>query len=500
MEPLPLLEDGLREWETVIDGFRHRTFVNRTTGERKSDPPVVESVERLQHQAAAVAPYLKKTQIVVESDTVTTHEYIKEVKATRKEIWLMMKELSAVALIAIAFKRKVARRRRIRKQREERFRRIIYRFIVQNVRFIDLVRKRRNLRVTRLQALWRGYRLRSEFYSSGVYEQRWYRMKACKLAHMIYKLWKAYKFNRVIKQMTSIRSVPQHFDEWRRLIQQSIYIRSIGLVDEFRWQHTFIYQHQITKICSFSRPKEFSLIGEVSMGYSLRQQRLVVRLQALARGWQVRFYHIQQARANQLADSALELYLRHPESDEYLLRYTLYCHIVTCDLVRARNLYMECFRRMKSRGPDNPFLLYAYAIFVFVNREADFADVEAFIARAHTAELNLELQRRRRRGDVIDAKVLAAKMKFGSTFKLAKIGYFQRYAESHNTCLSWHQYAACLFLVYNDFDKSFAAFVRSLDREALNAAARANLDFLLDQHFGDDIEQKLRLLQKQSLR
>ena len=489
----------MRDWDTVIDGFGQRKFVNHRTGEQKNEPPAVKSAEKLQYETAALLPFLKKTQIVVEGDTITTQEYIKEVKATQKDIGLMMKELSAVALIAIAFKRKVARRRSDRQQREHNFKRVIYRFMVQNVRFIDAVRERRKRRVTRLQALWRGHRFRSVFYSSGEYEQRWFKMKALKLAHLIYKSWKAYRFVRVVQRMASIGTIPQTFDEWRWLVQQSTFVRSIGLVDEYRWQNTFIYQHQITKMCTFNRPREFSRMRGNLSDYSQMQERLIVKMQALARGWQVRFYHVQQARAFLLADSALELYLKHPETDEYLLRYTLYCHIVTCDLDRARGLYMECFRRMSYRGPDNSFLLYAYAIFVFVNREVDFVDIEALITRAQSAELNSELQRRRRRGDSIDSKSLAATMRFGFTFKQAKIGYFERYAELHNTCLSWHQYAACLFIVYNQFEKSFSAFVRALDRDALNVAARSNLDLMLDRHFGDDVDRKLGLLQSQSL-
>ena len=500
IESVPLLENAVNQWDIVIDEFGHRTYVNRTTCEQRSDPPGVQSIEALQSHATTSAPYLKKTHIVVESDTITTQEYIKEVKATHREIGFMMKELSAVALIAFAFKRKVARNRRIRQQKEQKFRRIIYKFIVQNIRFMDLVRKRRNSRVTRVQALWRGYRLRREFYSSGDYQERWYKMKAMQLALMIYRLWKSYKLARVILQMTSIGSIPRTFEEWQLLIHHSNYVRRIGLIDEYRWQHVFIYQHQITKLCTFDRPSEFDRYEYISTGYTAEQQRLVIKLQALARGWQVRSYHIQQARAYQLADTALELYLKHPEVDDYHYRYTLYCHVVINDHARARGLYVESFRRMHSRGPDNALLLYSYAIFIFVNREVDFLDVEALIARAQAAELNLELKRRRQRGDFIDTTALAARMHFGLTYKPVKIGFFQRYAESHNTCMSWHLYAACLFLVDNDFEKSFAAFVCALDREALNMAARTNLDFMLNRHFGDDIEQKLKLLQKHSLR
>lgn len=474
--------------------------MNRSTGERRNHPPQA-SVESLKPSVLG-APYMKKTHIVVESEAITTHEYVKEVKTTRKEIGIMMKELAAVALIAISFRRKVALKRRIKQQRELKFKRIIYRFMVQNIRFIDHIRKKRHERVTRIQAVWRGYKFRSFFYSGGEYVTRWYKMKALQLSMMIYRIWRKYKLLRVVTKMISINAVPNTFEDWLMIVQRSRYIRSVGLYDEYRWKDFFIYQHHVTKICTFTKPMEIKnydkqqILERSLLGYSSRQITLVIKLQALARGWQVRSNHLLQAKAYDIADTALELYLKHPEIDENLYRYALYCHVAVNDIVRARHLYVECFRRMKDKGPDNPFILYSYAIFVFVNQEADFGDIQALIARAQTAESSAELRRKNRRGMTELKKI----RNFGKTFRVARVGFFQRYAETHNTCLSWHQYAACLFLVYNLFEDSFAAFVRALDCDALNRPARENLNLVLDRHFGDDVDRKLELLQNFSRR
>ena len=60
---------------------------------------------------------------------------------------------------------------------------------------------------------------------------------------------------------------------------------------------------------------------------------------------------------------------------------------------------------------------------------------------------------------------LSAKEKtfrLGMCYETARVGYYQENALALNNAEAWHQLAACEFLVFNDFDASFIAFMNAL--------------------------------------
>ena len=67
--------------------------------------------------------------------------------------------------------------------------------------------------------------------------------------------------------------------------------------------------------------------------------------------------------------SCEQVFLENPNKIEALCNYTLYLHAVQLDYDRARIMYGKMLEYMVGRGPDNAFVLYAYAIFATGTRE-----------------------------------------------------------------------------------------------------------------------------------
>jgi hypothetical protein len=497
-----LLADGIRDWNVEVDGLGQRVYVHRLTDERRSTPPAISS-DLLGKKSAVVAPYRKKAAMVIESKTTTTNEYRKEVQGTRRDIGDMVKELLAVALLAKRFRLRIAYKKKLREDNERRYRRIIYRFIARNVQFVDLIRRKRHQRVALVQAHWRGYHLRQVFYTSGEYDARWWQSMRLRLALMIYRIWKRYKLIRLVIQLRYMSFVPQTYEQWQELVKQSSLVRSMGVYEEYRFASIFFYRHSITGTCTFKKPPRIAQLDiqvreeglQRTMGYTHAQLLLVIRLQALVRGRLTRVSYIKAEAAAAMADSALEVYLKHPDVDENVFNYALYCHVVMDDANRARNVYLDCFRRMERRGPDVALVLYSYAIFGFVLHETDYSDTREMLFRARAAELQEEIVRRREGGEQTDASDLVESYRYGRAYDMVHLGFFKRYAESLDTCMSWHQLAACYFLIYNDFENSFAAFVHGFERDANNKKLKKNLDILLQHFYGDDAEKKTQFMQ-----
>ena len=135
----------------------------------------------------------------------------------------------------------------------------------------------------------------------------------------------------------------------------------------------------------------------------------------------------------------------NPDSDKNLWNYMLHCHLILKDMQRARILYAEAIRRMEYIGPDVAFVLYSYAIFAFVMQDLDYTDVVLLLERARKAE---EIRAATSGGS---QAVANGTYRHGKIFDLAKIGFYKHSAVTQSDAYSWHNYAACEFLIYNNF-------------------------------------------------
>ena len=149
---------------------------------------------------------------------------------------------------------------------------------------------------------------------------------------------------------------------------------------------------------------------------------------------------------------------------------------------------------MANLGPDIPFLLYAYAIFALVTHDEDYVEVRALIERAKVAEVQRMIYVRATRGEA--ERDILTNFSYGKVFDLASIGFFRYAAVQHMNGLGWEMYALCRFLVYNDFNGSFDAFINAFRYEPENVATRENFDIMLTHFFGKDPYYKDQMVKK----
>ena len=328
---------------------------------------------------------------------------------------------------------------------------------------------------------------------------------------MIWNRWKRYRFCRLVAQVRAMKAnPPKTYEEWQTLASKSELVQTIGVYEEYKHVNIYFYRQSVSGACSFQKTtdliqfekrqkdkeeEEKLLEGSPLSGFTLYEISLIIRLQGLFRGILSRCRKKRQRKASQLADAALEVYLRHPEVDENLYNYALYCHVILDDIPRARALYAESFRRMRKRGPDVSFVLYSYAVFSFVNRESDSGDIYLYLQSAREAELQNEVTRRRNRTkNSVEVGEVERNFEYGRSYKLATYGFYQRTAESQNTCNTWHNYAACLYLIYGRFDEAFIAFERAFSCDALNTIARNNFDIMMQRYYGNDDKVKSEVI------
>jgi hypothetical protein len=153
---------------------------------------------------------------------------------------------------------------------------------------------------------------------------------------------------------------------------------------------------------------------------------------------------------------------------------------VLLDWDRARRIYIESLRRMHSRGPDIAFVLYAYSVFAFVSHDLDYDDICGLLDKARGAELaramvmrsksTVEhvLSRTKRNVVIEEVQINHDNYPYGKLFEFASIGFFRYSAQTIDTSKAWESYAACRFLVFNDFNGAFAAYLEAFKNDPKN--------------------------------
>jgi hypothetical protein len=179
-------------------------------------------------------------------------------------------------------------------------------------------------------------------------------------------------------------------------------------------------------------------------------------------------------------------YLAHPDENKHLFNYAVHCHVILQDIGRARKLFVEAMRRMESRGPDLPFLLYAYAVFVFTTHDLDYLDVIILMERARTAEVARDAFNRKKKGIPPSKGVEDGTFPFGLIFDFANAGFYRYAANTLNNATAWECYAACRFLVFRDFNLSFDAYMEAFKTDPKNAKLRINFDHMMEFFHGSN--------------
>lgn len=326
----------------------------------------------------------------------------------------------------------------------------------------------------RIQALWRGFRFRRSFYRypDGAYWPMRLFKAHWRLRYKLWSMWRAYVRRQEFKAMKIVQNLPVTLADWQVVIDTVRKpIRQVGMMEEYLYPNTrniYFYRHVLTGVCIFQKPKKMKLIDEQTLleqqqikkyGATLQQHELATKLQALVRGFLVRISSRYMERALEISSSVEAKYYNDPDSDINLYNYALYCFVHLQDLNRARRAFVESLRRMQWRGPDIPFLLYAYSTFALVAQDEDYMDVMILIARARKAEEDLDTVRRNKIGQPPSNTIKNGTFQYGKVFDLAHIGFFKHMALKLLNSMGWQSLGVCRFLVYNDFNSSFDAFI-----------------------------------------
>ena len=105
--------------------------------------------------------------------------------------------------------------------------------------------------------------------------------------------------------------------------------------------------------------------------------------------------------------------MEHPTDVAARVNYALYQQAIKRDLPRARQMYVGLLDWMTRRGPDEPVILYGFALLLMVSQEESFDVVEVMLERAKSAEEAL----RNKPGQRSVSRNL-------SVFAMAEIGFF----------------------------------------------------------------------------
>jgi len=121
-------------------------------------------------------------------------------------------------------------------------------------------------------------------------------------------------------------------------------------------------------------------------GY-VREQDFASRHIALAyRAARIRRAVLRCVRAKRVMREAEMQYLESPQDVAARVNYALYQHAVARNLERAKTVYIGLLDWMTRRGPDEPIILYGFALLLAVTHEEPFDVIEVMIERARAAE------------------------------------------------------------------------------------------------------------------
>ena len=291
-------------------------------------------------------------------------------------------------------------------------------------------------------------------------------------------------------------NAPKMLDDWSEILDRLGHpLRVIGVIEEYLYPETsniFFYRNVNTGNIVFQRPKEIEekdlrdhrdRIMLAEKGFTKSQERLAKKLQSMWRGYKVRTRFRIIIRAKAICVTAQQRFLDHPDNDQHLFNYTLYVQVVLNDYDRARPLYIEMLRKMTHRGPDIAQILYAYAIFSFVVHDQEFEECMSFVERGKVAEEKQYNYLRRQKLKGVDMRGYEnykdIPVSQGSTFELANIGFFHYTTTVKQVSEVFHNYAACSFLIYHDFEKAFDAYLKAFQLDPFNKKCRQNYDSMM---------------------
>lgn len=497
------IDEALHGWRVVTSVLGERTFVNDYTGETSALPPSIPAEAVHQIAEHAETHMVKKIVMVNRGDNASKHTYELEYIQNKAEVAEMQRLPKLQVIIAKYWRRKLAYLAAVReKYKKKMLSRMAYFLVRRKPRFMAWKRADYAKKATAIMAAWRGYYARKTFYHpGGQFDILSDRLARLRLKRSLWRLWRRHNNLKFIKCLEIAAHLPKTLYDWQPILVRAHFPRrTVGVYEEYLYPDTkniYFYRHKVTGDCVFKKPNELKYIDDrdwaeakqrQTLGYTRREENLVIKLQALYRGFSIRSYFGYVEKAMDISAVAQAKYMKEPDLDSNLYNYALFCHCMQLDYERARFLYAEAIRRMIHRGPDVAFILYSFSIFNFVTGELDYSDICMYLERARKAEEEREIYIRKRNGEPPSQAILNGTYRHGKVFDFANVGFFLYSAKNRNTCESWQNYAVCRFLVYNDFKGSFDAFLNAFRWAPTDKKLKANFDIMMKHFWGNDKE------------
>jgi ankyrin repeat protein/tetratricopeptide (TPR) repeat protein len=326
--------------------------------------------------------------------------------------------------------------------------------------------------VTTVQRSWRGRLSRLQLGEMKIHLER--RRSILRAAAAINRVWRGYLPRRFKRRILWRRDGPQFHDQWMELVEYSTVRRIVGVWDEMivgeTWDVLFYHNH-INNAVQWDKPEavektdieqwEDDRMLRIS-GYTRAELQAASWLQGIWRGRMIRATFRLMVRGARIMRTCADKYLSNPDDPVALCNYVLYLHVGKRDYNKARPLYARCLSMMSERGPDNAFILFAYAMFVTATREEDFGEVMNYVRRAHAANKN-----------------------GANRFSLAEKGFFRQVAvlnpRNGQACAN---YAICLQFLRFDYDKSEEWYIKACDADPYDAGIVENFNNMLKRMAG----------------
>jgi ankyrin repeat protein len=321
--------------------------------------------------------------------------------------------------------------------------------------------------VLAIQKNWRGRVSREQLEEMRAFMAR--RRSVLRASATINRCWRGYLCRRTKRRMIWRRDGPRFHDQWVELVELSTVRRIIGVWDEMicpeTWDVLFYHNH-VNRSTSWDKPDsvEFQDVQTWEddrmlrlKGFTRAEDQASRWLQGIWRGRIIRRTFKFMVRGARIMRNCEDEYLSDPNNPVNLCNYMVYLHVERHDYNKARPLYARALEMMSTRGPDNAFILYAYAMFVTATREEDFSEILNYVERARVAN------------------------KTGANrFNLAEKGFFRQAAVLNpNNGQSQANYAICIQFLRQDYKLAEEFYIRACEADPYDKGIQENFNNML---------------------
>ena len=545
-------EDVVDEWTVHTDTTGNRTFKSKYTEEMRLTPPILSAYTVSAAAQNNEIPLRRVIEVMKDDEEVDDALNIRTYRTEQKVLIEEIRDLSNSNIAALRIQTIFRKYHQLKYLERRKFlqatRMKIKKFIVERrTNFKRWKIQYHNILAIKIQKTFRGFYSRRHYFHSEEFKKLQDTQLKLKLNKIVSRAWKNYRMKKERSKLSCMSSAPRTLVEWRKLVKEiRTPVRVIGVVAEYLYPNTSIsfYCHTVTGHCSFGRllPLEKIIQDEDReatevrvLGHTTAEGILAAYLQKLWKSYKGEKKRMLTERISVLSSNAESAYLISPQVDRNMYNYALTAFNAFQDYSLASSLLRESMVRMEGNGPDLGFVLYTYAVYGFVSHEMDYTDVVILLERARVAEKRADEEMKvmlktpelsdgnydirgpavtamrstsitateNIPGEILNRKrfdkktsLSARKRNFhhGVCYETAHVGYYQQNARTLNNAEAWHQLASVEFLVFNNFDAAFIAFMEAQKLDKRNAKIRSNFAIMMARYHGNDGEHIRRII------